>query len=146
MIRKMTEADLSAVAVLERTYFSVPWSEEGLRESMHLSYYLFLVAQQEGKVVGYGGIFWAADEGNITNIVVEEAYRGLGLGTALTDALLSAGEANGIKAFTLEVRLSNLAAIHVYEKLGFVGEGIRKGFYEKPAEDALVMWKRKPEQ
>lgn len=142
----MTEADLSAVAALEKKYFSVPWSEAGLRESMRLDYYLFLVAQEEGKVVGYGGIFWAADEGNITNIVVDESYRGRGLGMALTDALLSAGRANGIRAFTLEVRVGNQAAIHVYQKLGFIGEGIRKGFYEKPAEDALVMWKREPER
>ena len=97
-------------------------------------------------MVGYGGIFWAADEGNITNIVVDESYRGRGLGIALTDALLSVGRANGIRAFTLEVRVGNQAAIHVYQRLGFIGEGIRKGFYEKPVEDALVMWKREPER
>ena len=49
---------------------------------------------------------------------------------------------DGVKAFTLEVRVSNEAAIHMYEKVGFVSEGIRPGFYEKPAEDAMIMWKR----
>ena len=49
----------------------------------------------------------------------------------------------GIENFTLEVRVSNASAIHVYEKLGFVSEGIRPRFYEKPVEDAMIMWKRK---
>ena len=57
--------------------------------------------------------------------------------------LISRGEKDfGIKEFTLEVRLSNMGAIHLYEKLGFVSEGIRKNFYEEPVEDALIMWKR----
>lgn len=146
MIRRMQESDLPAVTALEKTYFSVPWSKAGFQESMQLDNYLFLVAEKEGKVVGYGGILWVMDEGDITNIVVEESYRGQGLGSALTEALLSAGNAQGITSFTLEVRVSNQAAIHVYEKLGFVAEGVRKRFYEKPTEDALIMWKREPEQ
>lgn len=47
-----------------------------------------------------------------------------------------------MNAFTLEVRVGNQAAIHIYEKLGFRSEGVRKGFYEKPKEDALIMWRR----
>ena len=57
-------------------------------------------------------------------------------------ALMAAGEACGIKEYTLEVRVSNAGAIHVYEAHGFVGEGIRPGFYRMPTEDALIMWKR----
>ena len=146
MIRKMTEADLPEVVALENRYFSMPWSEANLRESMQKEHYLFLVAEEEGMVVGYGGILWVADEGDITNIVVLESYRGLGLGTALMKALLSAGRVRGITSFTLEVRMSNQVAIHTYERLGFVGEGVRKRFYEMPTEDALIMWKREPEQ
>lgn len=144
MIRRMTEADLPEVAALEKKYFSMPWSEANLRESMQKEHYLFLVTEEDGMVVGYGGILWVADEGDITNIVVSESYRGLGLGTALTDALLSAGRKRGIASFTLEVRVSNQAAIHIYERLGFVCEGVRKRFYEAPTEDALIMWKREP--
>ena len=144
MIRRMTEADLPEVAALEKKYFSMPWSEANLRESMQKEHYLFLVTEEDGIVVGYGGILWVADEGDITNIVVSESYRGLGLGTALTDALLSAGRKRGIASFTLEVRMSNQVAIHTYERLGFVCEGVRKRFYEAPTEDALIMWKREP--
>lgn len=145
MIRRMTETDIPAAAELERKYFSVPWSEKSLRESLGQPSYLFLVAEEQGKIVGYAGMLKIQDEGDITNIVVEDACRGKGLGKALTEGLLEAGSECGIRAFTLEVRVSNAPAIHIYEQLGFVSAGIRKHFYEKPAEDALIMWKREPE-
>lgn len=140
MIRKMTEADIPAAARLEQKYFSVPWTEAGLMESFARPEYLFLVAEEEGEVVGYAGLGQVLDEGDVTNIVIDEAYRGMGLGQRLTEALLTEGKKRGIQAFTLEVRVSNEAAIHIYEKLGFVSAGVRKSFYEKPTEDALVMW------
>lgn len=81
-------------------------------------------------------------EGNITNVVVAEEARNKGIGTKMLRHLMEEGERNGLGAFTLEVRVSNAPAIHVYEKLGFLSEGIRPNFYEKPAEDAVIMWKR----
>lgn len=78
----------------------------------------------------------------MTNIAVFPEYRGRGIGAALTKALLVEGRKRGMNAFTLEVRVGNQAAIHIYEKLGFRSEGVRKGFYEKPKEDALIMWRR----
>ena len=83
-----------------------------------------------------------AGEGDVTNIAVFPEYRGRGIGAALTKALLVEGRKRGMNAFTLEVRVGNQAAIHIYEKLGFRSEGVRKGFYEKPKEDALIMWRR----
>lgn len=145
MIRRMCEADLRGAAELEKKYFSIPWSEENLRQSLLNPEYLFLVAEKEGEVVGYAGLLKVLDEGNITNIVIDEKYRGCGLGKALTETLLAEGRKCGIRAFTLEVRVSNGAAIRIYKELGFMQEGIRKHFYEKPAEDALIMWKREPE-
>lgn len=145
MIRRMQEADLAATARLEQLYFSVPWSWKQLKESMEASEYLFLVAEEEGNVVGYAGLLKILDEGNITNIVIEEEYRGRGLGKELTEALLKEGRLCGLHAFTLEVRAGNTAAIHVYESLGFVQEGVRKHFYERPVEDAWIMWKREGE-
>ena len=75
-------------------------------------------------------------------MVVAEKYRNCGIGQALLRELIAAGEAAGLAAFTLEVRVSNEAAIHIYEKTGFHSEGIRPGFYEKPREDAMIMWRR----
>lgn len=142
MIRRMLEADLSGVAELERQYFSMPWSEKQLRESLENPDYLFLVLELEGKIAGYAGLVRAGDEGDITNVVLAEECRGRGFGKLLVRTLLEEGKRRGIRDFTLEVRVSNTPAIHVYEALGFVKEGVRKRFYEKPTEDAWIMWKR----
>lgn len=142
MIRLMKEEDLGTVAQLEQTVFSVPWSEHNLRESLSRPEYLFLVAEEDGKITGYAGLLMIAGEGDVTNIAVFPENRGHGTGSALTEALISEGRKRGMNAFTLEVRVSNQSAIHIYEKLGFRSEGVRKGFYEKPKEDALIMWLR----
>ena len=142
MIRLMKEEDLGAVAQLEQTVFTVPWSEHNLRESLSRPEYLFLVAEEDGKVTGYAGLLMIAGEGDVTNIAVFPENRGHGTGLALTETLISEGRKRGMNAFTLEVRVSNQPAIHIYEKLGFRSEGVRKGFYEKPKEDALIMWLR----
>ncbi len=142
MIRLMRTSDLPAAAHLEQLYFSVPWTERQLKGSLESPEYLFVVAEEQGRVIGYGGLLKVLDEGDITNIVVEEAYRGKGIGRQLVKALLSEGKRCGLNAFTLEVRAGNAAAIHLYESLGFVREGIRRRFYQRPVEDALIMWKR----
>ena len=142
MIRRMQQADLAGAAELESRYFSMPWSQKQLQESLENPDYLFLVLEREGKVAGYAGLIQAAEEGDITNVVLAEECRGAGLGKALVAALLEEGGKRGIREFTLEVRVSNTLAVHVYEALGFVKEGIRKRFYEKPSEDAWIMWRR----
>lgn len=142
MIRRMREADIPGAARLERLYFSMPWSLGQLKESLANPSYLFLVVEEKGSIVGYGGLLRILDEGDVTNIVIEEAYRGKGLGRKLTAALVEEGQRWGIREFTLEVRVSNLSAIHIYESLGFTKEGLRRKFYEKPTEDAWIMWKR----
>lgn len=145
MIRRMQEKDLPYAAELERRYFSVPWTFGQLKESLGNPGYLFLAAEEDGRVVGYGGLLKNLDEGDITNIVVEEAYRGRGIARQLAAGLLEEGRKCGLSAFTLEVRAGNAAAVHLYESLGFLTEGVRKRFYERPAEDALIMWKREGE-
>ncbi|MDE7046332.1 MAG: ribosomal protein S18-alanine N-acetyltransferase, partial [Acetatifactor sp.] len=101
-----------------------------------------LVALADGEVAGCCGMTNICQEGNIDNVVVAERFRNRGIACAMLKSLIAAGEEAGITAFTLEVRVSNAAAIHLYEKLGFVSEGIRPRFYEKPTEDARIMWKR----
>ena len=73
-------------------------------------------------------------------------YQNRGIGRMMLEYLLEKGRNAGVEAFILEVRKSNENAIHLYEKLGFVTEGIRKNFYEKPVEDGLIMWKRVKQQ
>ena len=82
-------------------------------------------------------------EGDIDNVAVLPEFRNRGIASALIEGLLQAGRDKGVEEFTLEVRVGNAPAIRVYEKAGFVSEGIRPGFYEDPKEDANIMWIRK---
>lgn len=82
-------------------------------------------------------------EGDISNVAVHEKYRKLNIATSLLETLMSFGRTHcDITAFTLEVRSKNAPAIRLYEKLGFITEGIRRNYYDKPKDDALIMWKR----
>ena len=81
-------------------------------------------------------------EGEITNVSVLPGFRGRGISRRLLRMLLREAGERGTRVFTLEVRAGNRPAIALYESLGFRTEGVRRGFYEKPAEDALIMWKR----
>lgn len=144
VIRRMCEEDLEQVSRLEEETFSMPWSISAFRDMVNHPDAYYFVAVEDKKICGTCGIRNLSGEGELTNVAVRKEYRGCGLGQRLiAEALLEAQKA-GMQAFTLEVRKSNAAAIHVYEKLGFVSEGIRPGFYEKPVEDAVIMWKRLP--
>lgn len=138
----METEDVSQVSQLEQKYFSLPWSYESILREVKNPHSLFCVAEQDGHIVGYGGMLLIAEEGDITNIVVEEAFRGQGLGRKLMEFLLWEGQQSGIREFTLEVRVSNESAIRLYRSLGFSSEGIRPKFYAQPEEDAYIMWKR----
>lgn len=141
-IRAMERADVEYISRLEEATFSMPWSKEAFLEMIAKEDARYYVAESAGKVVGGCGVLMIAGEGNITNVVVEKKERNRGIGTKMLQYLIEDGYRNGLSAFTLEVRVSNAVAIHVYEKLGFRSEGIRPDFYEKPIEDAMIMWKR----
>ncbi|MFI3213888.1 MAG: ribosomal protein S18-alanine N-acetyltransferase [Eubacteriales bacterium] len=141
-IRPMEEKDLDRVTQLEAENFSTPWKKEDFREILTCDYAHFFVAEAEGIVVATCGLRNIVGEGEITNVVVSKEYREHKIGSKLLEKVLHHGDAWGIKEYTLEVRVSNEAAIKLYERFGFQSEGIRKNFYEKPLEDAMVMWKR----
>ncbi len=141
-IRPLQENDIGALAEIEAEAFSMPWSEQGFRELLNHSYCFYLVALVQGRVAGGCGYTEVCHEANIDNVVVAGQYQNRGIAQKLLRALIARGEAEGVEAFTLEVRVSNGAAIHIYEKYGFRSEGIRPGFYEKPREDAMIMWRR----
>ncbi len=118
------------------------WSRSAFLEMITKEDAAYYVAELDGTIVGGCGVLLIAGEGNITNVAVDMALRNRGIGTRMLRYLIGEGEQKGLSAFTLEVRAGNAAAIHVYEKLGFRSEGIRPNFYEKPVEDAVIMWKR----
>lgn len=140
-IRKMEEKDLNQVCEIEKSIFSLPWSYYSFRDALNREDTIYLVAENEGKIVGYLGLWNILSQGEITNVAVMEEYRKRRIGHMMLKELLSQGKSQGIESFTLEVRESNKGAIHLYESFGFTIAGTRKGFYERPKEDALIMWK-----
>lgn len=141
-IRHLKAGDVKSISILAKESFTMPWSEQAFANLVQDQNSLFLVALEDQKLVGGCGLTHIVDEGDIHNVMVSADCRGRGIGTEMLECLLEEGKARGIREFTLEVRVSNQAAIHLYEKLGFASEGIRPGFYEEPVEDALIMWKR----
>ena len=139
----MCTEDLDRVSQIENECFSTPWSRSSFEEMIDNPSALYMVAAIDGYIVANCGIIVAAGEGDICNVAVDEKYRKRGIAQKLLSAVMkTAAEELGVKAYTLEVRASNKAAISLYERLGFVSEGIRPGFYTSPKEDAVIFWKR----
>ena len=142
VIKPLTEEYVDQVCVLEEEAFSMPWHRESFLEMIENVNACYLVGIINNQVVASCGLRNIVGDGEITNVVTAADMRGKGIGKMMLLKLMEQGIQMGVEAFTLEVRMSNEAAIHLYEKLGFVTEGIRKNFYEEPKEDALIMWKR----
>lgn len=140
IIRSMQEKDLQAVHEIECGIFSRPWSIEDFHKSIKEDKSIYLVVEEKEEITAYCGLWDVAGEGQINNVAVKKNARNQGVGYAMLKKLIELGSSQGVEAFTLEVRISNLSAISLYHKLGFKDAGIRKKFYESPAEDALIMW------
>ena len=140
MIRRMRLEDVDAVTEIERATFARPWSRESFRQEMERNKAArYLVALRDGRIVGYAGAWIILDESHITNIAVAEEERGKGIGRRLTEALMQYISNLGAAYATLEVRVSNERAQHLYKSLGFVSVGKRKRYYEDNGEDAYLM-------
>lgn len=136
----MGEQHVSALAEIEQACFSAPWSENALREELENPVAVFLTAQGEGNtVLGYAGMHVIAGEGYFTNVAVSPAYRRQGVADALLTALKQVAKEKDLFRLTLEVRVSNTPARALYEKHGFVCDGIRPDFYAAPKEDAAIL-------
>lgn len=140
-IFKATKEDIKDIAVLEKQCFSLPWSENGILESIKHNT-VFFKALNGDLFAGYIGVTAVADEGYINNIAVVKEHRYIGVGSLLLDRAITFSREQRLKFLSLEVRASNNAAISLYKKAGFVNEGIRKGFYENPKEDGIIMTRR----
>ena len=138
-IRKMTEADLDQAASIAAGSFSQPWDRQGFAEALPLENACFLVSVKYDVVLGYCGLYMAADEGEIINVAVRSDSQRKGIADQLMRSILAEGRAYGVRRFFLEVRVSNWNAIHLYESMGFRSCGIRKQLYDLPTEDGMVM-------
>ena len=138
-VRQMTIADVEAVYALECRSFSVPWSVDSLKKEIANNLAYYVVLEENQGIVGYGGLWGVLGEGEVTNIAVDTAYRGRGYGHLIMNALIAYGEAENFQRLTLEVRESNKVAQKLYIKHGFKQIAVRKNYYQKPTEDALIM-------
>lgn len=97
---------------------------------------------EPGKIVGMCGVKKIFEEGEISNVAVHPDFRGKGISRKMLNILMREAREDGVQAFTLEVRAGNGIAINLYESLGFRTEGVRRGYYDHPKEDGLIMWQR----
>ncbi|MEZ4415120.1 MAG: ribosomal protein S18-alanine N-acetyltransferase [Gemmatimonadota bacterium] len=140
----MRREDVRAVAAIERSAFSTPWTAATFANLLGWGDRCeAIVIEEQGEqgaeVAGYAVLRFVEGEGELVNVAVAEPFRGRGLGSALLDAVVKAAERRGLRHLFLEVRRSNLRALTMYEHRGFQVVGIRRGYYSKPVEDAKIM-------
>ncbi|MBO8137107.1 MAG: ribosomal protein S18-alanine N-acetyltransferase [Desulfotomaculum sp.] len=133
---------LSQVLEIEKQSFLTPWSYQAFAyEILYNDFGHYIVALDDQRVLGYGGIWVVLDEAHVTNIAVHPGFRNRGLGRQLMQQLIDKAVELGAAKMTLEVRPSNKYARLLYSSLGFVEYGIRKNYYTDTNEDAIIMWK-----
>lgn len=139
VIRKGTKEDIEAIYAIELESFSVPWSLESITKELENEMAYYVIAEEDGQVLGYAGLWDVVGEGQITNIAVRPSGRRKGIGKKLVEGLMAYGKEKGLEVLILEVRASNEAAIRLYSQAGFKDIGKRKNYYTKPTEDAILM-------
>ncbi len=150
-------ADTEQIAAIEAAVFSDPWSANSFRALHGDPRVFFACARGAGggpgaeperapgaadRVLGYVVAIFAADEGEIANLAVAREAQQRGIGGQLLDAVLAEAERRGALVLYLEVRESNQPARALYRARGFEEAGRRRGYYQRPVEDALLLRRR----
>lgn len=138
-IKRLSEENAAAVAEIEKLCFSHPWSEATVCSEIKSGFSDFFGAFEEEKLAGYIGGRTIAGETEIFNVAVSPEFRRKGIAKALIEKFIETVREKETQVIFLEVRTSNLSAISLYEKSGFVFCGIRKDYYTDPKENALLM-------
>lgn len=140
-VEPMCLADIPEIQAIEQDIFLSPWPRNAyateLANNRTASY---IVLREEGRLVGYAGLWKVVNEAHVTTIGVRRRDQGKGYGRTLFAALLQRSYELGARWVTLEVRASNLHAIRLYERFGFKAIGRRRGYYTDDGEDAVIMW------
>ena len=144
-IRPLQLRDLTAIEEIERRSYRTPWSRSmfagELAKPSSICLGAFDVDGNGGTLAGYLIVSRYVDAWHVMNIAVDPEHRGRGIATMLLERLFEVTSEDARRGYTLEVRVSNLTAISLYERLGFESRGIRRGYYTDNREDALIMWK-----
>jgi len=139
-LREMRPEDLPQVHAIEEYFEKSPWSMRSFSHELQSKDSILKVGEFNGQIVGYICIKILLDVAHIMKIMVIPEFRRKGIGTRLAQACIDVLRVkNSVRKLTLEVRESNLPAINFYKKLGFKLNGIRRSYYVRPEEDALIM-------
>lgn len=138
-IAEAREELLPRIQRIEQASFSLPWTEAMLRIQLDRNSHIFLTAQAGGRIVGYIGLMYVLDEGYISNVATDPSCRRQGIADALIGRLCAICGELRLSFVSLEVRAGNAPAIALYQKHGFAPVGLRKNYYERPREDAVIM-------
>ncbi|MCF0121561.1 MAG: ribosomal protein S18-alanine N-acetyltransferase [Oscillospiraceae bacterium] len=141
MIIKAGEELLPEILEIEATSFGIPWSEGSFLSEIYSEDAHFEAALDGDTVTGYCVTHFSPDEGELYKIAVRSDLRRGGIASALMASAVAEAERRGAARLFLEVRAGNAPAIALYKKYGFVSAGVRRGYYDRPKEDALVMIK-----
>jgi [ribosomal protein S18]-alanine N-acetyltransferase len=139
VIRDMQPEDVPDAVVIERSSFSMAWSENSFYSEVYGRYSITRVAAINGRPVGYVIARLILDEGHLLDLAVHPGFRRMGIARMLLEDVIRGLRINRSTAFYLEVRDSNMAARRLYEDMGFTIIGTRKNYYKNPGEDACIM-------
>jgi ribosomal-protein-alanine N-acetyltransferase len=141
-IRRLTIADLSAIERIEQRVYPTPWSRSMFAGELAKPSSVSLGAfDEQGVLTGYLIVSRYVDAWHVMNIAVDLEVRRLGVASRLLEVLFELTAGDTRRGYTLEVRVSNRAAIALYERFGFTTSGVRRGYYTDNREDARIMWK-----
>lgn len=138
-LRRLLPSDIDTILPIEHEAYPDPWTQGMLRQEIDgLSSHFYVMLSGE-EMVGYGGFWLILEEAHVTKVTVAAPWRGRGLGGYLMRFLLHTARSLGAESMRLEVREANATAIQMYEGLGFARVGLRRGYYAKSNENAVVM-------
>ena len=144
-LRRLGLGDLRDIEAIEHRSYPTPWSRSmfagELAKPSSICLGAFEAEGEDGALVGYLIVSRYVDAWHVMNVAVDPDQRGRGIATMLLERLFELTADDARRGYTLEVRVSNATAIALYERLGFEGRGIRRGYYTDNREDALIMWK-----
>ena len=141
-LRRLDLSDLAAVERIERESYPAPWSRSMFASELAKPSSLSLAAvTADDQLVGYLVLSRYVDAWHVMNVAVDPAWRRQGVASALLERLLADTQGDSERGYTLEVRVSNVGAIQLYERFGFRARGLRRGYYTDNREDALIMWR-----
>jgi len=145
-LRRLQLADLDALEKIERASYPTPWSRSMFASELAKQSSLSIAAVDPGgDLIGYLVLSRYVDAWHVMNVAVDPSHRRLGVASAMLQRLFEDTRDDAERGYTLEVRVSNTAAITLYEHFGFVSRGVRRGYYTDNREDAVIMW-REPER